>query len=215
MFVGRHRKEALVNREARINEQNRLRIGRFGRGKHAIAVVESAGFAAFAHAHGFRSELHMRGARHVFGVGSTRHKARGQASRNDGFARRARVDHKHAHGTSRTHLDQAFQRLGCRVNGRRFLLARERVDALCGRSRGRSGHIANGHICRFLRTQHNCTLSLRTNLLHARTCSMLIAFSRFRAPLLRTAFAGQDALAQDDLAAKVVGKHLNFDVART
>ena len=33
--------------------------------------------------------------------------------------------------------------------------------------------------------------------------------------VLRTAFAGQDALAQDDLAAEVVDKHLDFDVART
>ena len=167
MFVGRHRKETLVNREARIDEQNRLRVGRFGCGKHAIAVVESAGFAAFAHAHGFRGELHVRGARHVFSIGNARHKARGQASRNDGFARRACINHEHARSASRTHFDQAFQRFGGRVNSRRFLLARERVDALCGRSRGHSGRIANGHICRFLRTQHNCTLSLRTNLLHA------------------------------------------------
>lgn len=42
MLVGCHGKETLVNRKARIDEQNRLRIGRFGCGKHAIAVVESA-----------------------------------------------------------------------------------------------------------------------------------------------------------------------------
>ena len=83
MLVGCHGKETLVNRKARIDEQNRLRIGRFGCGKHAIAVVESARFAAFAHAHGFRSELHMRRARHVFGIGDARHKARRQATRDD------------------------------------------------------------------------------------------------------------------------------------
>ena len=166
MLVGRHGKETLVNRETRIDEQNRLRIGRFGRGKHAIAVVESARFAAFAHADGFRSELHMRRTRHVFGIGDARHKTRRQAAGDDGFARRARINHEHARSASRTYFDQAFQRFSGRVNSRRFLLARERVDALCGRSRGRSGRIANGHICRFLRTQHNCTLSLRTNLLH-------------------------------------------------
>ncbi len=46
---------------------------------------------------------------------------------------------------------------------------------------------------------------------------MLVAFNRpephYSVP--RTAFAGQGALAQDDLAAEVVDKHLNFDVART
>lgn len=50
----------------------------------------------------------MRRTRHVFGIGDTRHKARCQATRDDRLARRARVDHKHAHSTGRTHLDQAF-----------------------------------------------------------------------------------------------------------
>ena len=54
------------------------------------------------------------------------------------------------------------------------MTARERIDAFRSRSRRYGARIANGHICRFLRTQHNCTLSLlRTNPLHARpvTCS--------------------------------------------
>lgn len=33
--------------------------------------------------------------------------------------------------------------------------------------------------------------------------------------VLRTTFAGQDALAQDDLAAEVVDKHPDFGMART
>ena len=165
MLVGRHGEEAFINREARFDEQNRLRVGRFGCGQHAVTVVERARFAAFAHADGFRSELHVGSTRHVFSVGDARHKARRQAARHNGFARRARVDHKHAHGASRSHLDQAFQRLGGSVNRRRFLLARERVGAFHSRNRGRGGRIADGHICRFLRTQHDCTLSLRTNLL--------------------------------------------------
>lgn len=33
--------------------------------------------------------------------------------------------------------------------------------------------------------------------------------------VLRTAFAGQDALAQDDLVAEVVDKHPDFGMART
>lgn len=45
---------------------------------------------------------------------------------------------------------------------------------------------------------------------------MLVAFSRFEPhySVLRTAFTGQDAPAQDDLVAEVVDKHLDFDVAR-
>lgn len=45
---------------------------------------------------------------------------------------------------------------------------------------------------------------------------MLVAFNRSEShcSVLRTAFAGQDALAQDDLAVEVVDKHLDFDVAR-
>ena len=50
-----------------------------------------------------------------------------------------------------------------------------------------------------------------------RTRYMLVAFNRSEPhySVLRTAFAGQDALAQDDLAAEVVDKHPDFDVART
>lgn len=46
---------------------------------------------------------------------------------------------------------------------------------------------------------------------------MLAAFGRSEphCSVLSTAFAGQDALAQDDLAAKVVDKHLDFNVTRT
>lgn len=46
---------------------------------------------------------------------------------------------------------------------------------------------------------------------------MLAAFGRSEShySILRTAFAGQDALAQDDLAVEVVDKHLDFDVTRT
>lgn len=46
---------------------------------------------------------------------------------------------------------------------------------------------------------------------------MLVAFGRPEShySVLRTAFAGQDALAQDDLAAEVVDKHLDFDVVKT
>lgn len=46
---------------------------------------------------------------------------------------------------------------------------------------------------------------------------MLVAFNRSEPhyPVLRTAFAGQDALAQDDLVAKVVDRHLDFDVVKT
>lgn len=46
---------------------------------------------------------------------------------------------------------------------------------------------------------------------------MLAAFGRSEPhySVLRTAFAGQDALAQDDLAAEVVYKHPDFGMART
>ena len=45
---------------------------------------------------------------------------------------------------------------------------------------------------------------------------MLVAFGRSEShySVLRTAFAEQDALARDDLAAEVVDKHLDFDVTR-
>ena len=108
MLVGCHGKETLVNRKARIDEQNRLRISRFGRRKHTVAVVERTGFAAFAHAHGFRSKLHMRRARHVFGIGDARHKTRRQATRDDRLARRARVDHKHARGAGQNEPRPGF-----------------------------------------------------------------------------------------------------------
>ena len=46
---------------------------------------------------------------------------------------------------------------------------------------------------------------------------MLAAFGRSEPhySVLRAAFAGPDALAQDDLATKVVDKHLDFGMART
>lgn len=46
---------------------------------------------------------------------------------------------------------------------------------------------------------------------------MLVAFNRSEPhySVLRTAFAGQDTLAQDDLAVEVVDKHLDFGMART
>lgn len=46
---------------------------------------------------------------------------------------------------------------------------------------------------------------------------MLVTFGRSEPhySVLRTAFAGQDALAQDDLVAEVVDKHPDFGMART
>ena len=46
---------------------------------------------------------------------------------------------------------------------------------------------------------------------------MLAAFNRSEShySVLRTAFAGQDSLAQDDLVAEVVDRHLDFDVVKT
>lgn len=116
----------------------------------------------------------MRRTRHVFGIGDTRHKARcKQPATIDSPVAPASTTSTRTAPAERTSTRLFSGSVGS-VNRRRFLLARERIDAFRSRSRRCGARIANGHICRFLRTQHNCTLSLlRTNPLHAQpvTCS--------------------------------------------